>query len=212
MTHRGVALFPLTWPAPKAVVRDDEGAPDRAFVARARTRDEGAFRELFDRHVGAVYGFLHDVLRDPVAADEGTQEVFVRAYDRLPSLRDQDRLLPWLLGIARNVSLEAYRHHRRQERSVALPDAQDDEPNALHCELDASTPEHVLLSREAQAQLGKALGRLSDDRRAVLLLRGEHGLAYEEIARVMGWSLAKVKVEIHRARGQLRVLLEEVAR
>jgi RNA polymerase sigma-70 factor (ECF subfamily) len=54
----------------------------------------------------------------------------------------------------------------------------------------------------------RALGRLSEERRAMLLLRLDHGLAYEEIASLMGFSLAKVKVEIHRARQILREELE----
>jgi RNA polymerase sigma-70 factor (ECF subfamily) len=73
----------------------------------------------------------------------------------------------------------------------------------------ARNPEDALLDREAVAVVERALGRLPEERRAALLLRCDHGLAYDEIAPLMGWSLAKVKVEIFRAREVLRATLEE---
>src|SRR5277367_1172384 len=73
-------------------------AVERALVGRARTGDEKAFRLIFERHAPSVRRFLHDLLRDGESADEGTQEVFVRAHGRLGSLRDDDKLQPWLFG------------------------------------------------------------------------------------------------------------------
>src|SRR5512140_1589606 len=89
--------------APEA--RDGE----RALLRRARTGDPAAFRLLFERHSPAVWRFLKDSFRDEASADEATQETFVRAHGRLGTLRDEDRLASWLLGIARLVFLEARR-------------------------------------------------------------------------------------------------------
>jgi RNA polymerase sigma-70 factor (ECF subfamily) len=209
-----VAQIPATWPLALLMTKPSAEAPC-AVPVRARERDKETFPALFDRYVGNVYGFLRDLLGDDTAADEGTQEVFFRAYDRLSSLREQDRVLPWLLGIARNVSLEQYRARRRNV-VVALPE--EPGPDALDADacahldeaLHALSPESLLLGRETEVLVARALQALPEERRAALLLRVDHGLSYDEIAQLMGWSLAKVKVELHRARGALRARLAEL--
>jgi RNA polymerase sigma-70 factor (ECF subfamily) len=172
---------------------------ERALLRRARAGDPVAFRTLFERHAPGVWRFLRDLLRDEAAADEATQETFVRAHGRLGALRDEDRLGAWLLGIARHVYLES-RHSRGIHVDV------DDEEHASRVEavFPTPTPEDLLLDRELEGLLADALGMLREERRAALLLRIDHGLPYDEIASVMGWSLQKVKNEIHRARMQLR--------
>lgn len=165
------------------------------LVSRAREGDAQAFRTIFERHAPAVRRFLGDLLGDAAAADEATQETFVRAHGRLGSIRNADRLLSWLLGIARMVYLEQVRARRRLAPELAEDEGEVD---------PAPTPEAAMLSEEADSHLSEALSDLSEDRRAALLLRVDHGLGYEEIAALMGWPLSKVKNEIHRARLKLR--------
>jgi RNA polymerase sigma-70 factor, ECF subfamily len=173
---------------------------ERALLRRARTGDPAAFRLLFERHGSAVWRFLRDLFRDEAAADEATQETFVRAHGRLTTLRDEDRLSSWLLGIARRVFLEA----RRVRGGVHLLVDGEESEGLVEAVLPTPTPEDLLLDQETEALLAEALGHLREERRAALMLRIDHGLPYEEIAQVMGWSLPKVKNEIHRARLQLR--------
>jgi RNA polymerase sigma-70 factor (ECF subfamily) len=176
---------------------------ERALVARAQGGDGAAFRALFERHAAGVRRFLIDLLGDVAAADEATQETFVRAHGRLGTLRDGDKLRPWLLGIARHVYYE-----ERRARWRWLPQAEDDDGPEGPTPPDAPpSPEDLVLGREADRKLAEALERMSGERRAALVLRVDHGLDYDEIRRVMGWSLAKVKNEIHRARLELRARL-----
>jgi RNA polymerase sigma-70 factor (ECF subfamily) len=186
---------------------DDGGAQvgtEDGLWARALRRDEAALAALHAAHAPAIQRFLCDLLGDRAAAADATQETFVRAFRRLETLRAQGRIAPWLFGIARNVSLEVRKAQRRRSR-VLVPE--DGDGPALDG-ADGRTPESELLGREAARVLERALARLSDDRRAMLLLRLDHGLAYEEIAAAMGFSLSKVKVEIWRARQILRAELE----
>lgn len=171
------------------------------ILSRARAGDRGAFRALFDRHAPAVRRYLCDALGDAVAADEATQETFVRAHGRLSTLRDADRLRSWLLGIAHRVFLEQCRERRNiNERNASGDvDLADISPS----------PELELLGREADAVLATALARLGAERRSALLLRLDHGLGYDRIAEEMDWPLAKVKNEIHRARLELRAYLSK---
>jgi len=172
---------------------------ERHLLVRARGGDAAAFRTLFERHAPAVWRFSRDLFQDEAAADEATQETFVRAHGKLASLRDDTRFASWLLGIARHVHLESLRG-----RTAHLDVASEENESLLEAALPSPTPEALLLDRELEGLLAEALGSLREERRSALLLRIDHGLAYEDIAQVMGWSLPKVKNEIHRARLQLR--------
>jgi RNA polymerase sigma-70 factor (ECF subfamily) len=179
---------------------DDRAEPlldlDQALLERARRGDGRAFRTIFDRHGGAIRRFLGDLLRDTSAADEATQETFVRAHRGLARISDDAKLRGFLFGIARNVARE---RRRTGGREVALDDEGDSAP-VDH----APSPETLMIAAEADRVLAAALADLPDERRAALLLRIDHDLGYPEIAEAMGWSLQKVKNEIHRARTRMR--------
>src|SRR5437016_1000887 len=70
---------------------------DAKLLERAAGGDARAFRQIYDRHALAVYRFLSGLLRDRAAADEATQETFVRAHARLRDVREGDKLLGFLL-------------------------------------------------------------------------------------------------------------------
>ncbi|WPB77550.1 RNA polymerase sigma factor [Archangium violaceum] len=193
MSHLFAVRLPLVGGAPSA------GDAERRLLTRARGGDPVAFRTLFEQHSPAVWRFLRDLFRDDSAADEATQETFVRAHGKLGALRDDARLASWLLGIARHIYLES-----RRTRGTHLDIASEESEPLLEAILPSPTPEDLLLNREMEGLLAEALGELREERRSALLLRIDHGLAYEDIAQVMGWSLPKVKNEIHRARLQLR--------
>ncbi len=170
---------------------------DEEVLLRARAGDAEAFRVIFDREAPGVRRFLGDLLRDDAAADEGTQETFVRAHQRLGTLEQAGKLQGWLFGIARMVFFEQVRRKRRDGPPL--------DPAEEPAQVDrAASPEAVLLSAESNRLLDDALQELDEERRAALLMRIDHGLGYGEIAAAMGWTLQKVKNEIHRARLQLR--------
>lgn len=200
-----MTFIPVAWSAAAPSLEGEAaGGAERALVARARAGDVEALRSIYDRHAPAVRRFLQGLLGDVAAADDGLQETFARAFRRLATLDELDRPGPWLFGIARNVAYELKRGRRRDAGAPGGPAGArgaGDEP------AEGRTPEDELLGREAARAVGRALEGLTDDRRAALLLRVDHELAYDEIARLMGWSLAKVKVEIHRARLALRARL-----
>jgi RNA polymerase sigma-70 factor, ECF subfamily len=170
---------------------------EAVMVERARGGDAAAFRWLFDRDIAGVRRFLFDLLRDRDAADEAAQETFVRAHRGLHSLREVTRWRSWLFGTARRVFLEQLRVRKRAPKASI-----DDE---MHQPVDRSPdPEQVLIGREADRIIESALDKLSDERRAALILRLDHRLDYDAIGEAMGWPLSKVKNEIHRARLELR--------
>lgn len=166
-------------------------------VGRAQAGDAVAFRWLFDRDGASVRRFLTDLLRDRDAAEEATQETFVRAHRQLDGLQDRSRWRPWLFGVARRVSLEQFRQQKRAPR-LSVEQAHEHPDRA-------PDPEAALIGRESDRLIDRALAALDEERRSALLLRLDHGLDYEAIAEILGWPLSKVKNEIHRARLELRV-------
>lgn len=181
-----------------------ENADERALIARAQAGQRDALATIYATHAPAIQRFLRDLLSDATLAADATQETFVRAFRRFDTLRDSTRVAPWLFGIARNISLELRKTRARHGRvMIQEEDAGIDSPS-----YDVS-PEAALIGREAVQLVGRALEKLSEDRRAVLLLRLDHGLPYDAIAETMGWSLAKTKVEIFRAREVLREVMRK---
>jgi RNA polymerase sigma-70 factor (ECF subfamily) len=151
-----------------------------------------------------VWRFLRRQLGDRSAADESTQETFVRAHEALQAGAPVERLVPWLLGIARNVASE---QRRLQARTVPWEEPLEDSAMDL-----CPDPEALFQAGETEALLSATLARLGDERRAALVLRIDQGLDYQDIAAVLGWNVARVRNELHRARMQLRQgLLAELA-
>jgi RNA polymerase sigma-70 factor (ECF subfamily) len=176
-----------------------EAAPRVAFAQAALL---AAYGELAPR----VFRFQRDLLGDSALAADATQETFVRAFRRVNDLPPESRLAAWVFGIAQRVSLEFRKARGRGYRLIVPAES----PSAIEvADGGTRTPEAEMLDREALEVVRRALEQLPAERRAVLLLRLDHGLAYEEIAQAMRWSLAKVKVEIFRAREVLRATLEE---
>ena len=176
--------------------------------ARARSEpladaDREVFARLYTRLAPRIHRFLSDLLFDSVLARDATQETFARALLHVAIMHDEARATPWIFGIARNVSLEVRKARARASRVTSLDDSVD--PPAAEA---SSCPEATLEGRQAAKKLRVALAALPEERRAILLLRLDHGLSYDDIAASMGITLAKVKVDIFRARETLREQLE----
>lgn len=179
--------------------RAGERAPRGAVGDEARAV-EAAFALIYGQNSARIHRFLRDLLGDAALAADATQETFVRAFRQREAFEPGRAIAPWLFGIARNVALEMRRARHRARRVIAVDNDEGDAPEARM----PGSPESELLGREALRIVEAAVQQLSDDRRAMLLLRLDHGLSYDEIAELMGFSLAKVKVEIFRARETLR--------
>jgi RNA polymerase sigma-70 factor (ECF subfamily) len=168
--------------------------------------DVAALEAVYPELAPRILRFQRDLLGDATLAVDATQETFVRAFRRVDGVPAGTRLVPWVFGIARNVSLELRRARGRARKVIAEPSAGAE---AAAIDPGGRSPEDELLDREALRVVGAALEKLSEDRKSALLLRLDHGLAYEDIAGLMGWSLAKAKVEIFRAREVLRATFDE---
>ncbi|HEX8283643.1 MAG TPA: sigma-70 family RNA polymerase sigma factor [Pyrinomonadaceae bacterium] len=169
------------------------------LVERVRAGDEEAFRLIFDRYSRPVLGFIFDMVGDRSLAEDLAQETFVRAFRGLQTLREETKLSTWLFGIARNCAREQLRSRRRDAGNVEI----DAEP-AFELHDQARTPSGELLDKELSGVIQTALQRLDEDKRTVFTLKVLQQRSYEEIAEITGFSVGKLKTDLHRARAEMR--------
>jgi RNA polymerase sigma-70 factor, ECF subfamily len=169
------------------------------LIARACAGDAEAFRLIFERYSRPVLGFLYDLVSDRGLADELTQETFVRAYRNLHTMREETKLSTWLFGIARNVAREALRARVRNGHHVDL-----DDESVQYLSDTAPVPVDRLLGKELNAVIRRSLAALDEDKRLVFTLKIFQQCSYEEIAEITGFSMAKLKTDLHRARSEMR--------
>lgn len=183
--------------SPVDLVREPTDRADVAVAERARAGDLDALRSIYEDVGPRVLRFLRDMLRDSYAADDALQETFARVVQRIGTLDEPERLVSWIFGIARRVCQEQRRQAARHPLAASDP---DEHAPASH----EHTPEAILGAVQSAAVLERAISKLSADRRAILLMRCDHFMSYDQIADAMTCSVAKVKVELHRARAALR--------
>ena len=169
------------------------------LVARVRAGDEEAFRLIFDRYSRPVLSFIYDMVGDRALAEDLAQETFVRAFRGLSGLREETKLSTWLFAIAKNCAREQLRSRRRNEGNVEI----DGEP-AFELRDQGRTPSGALLDKELSGVIQTALMKLDEDKRTVFTLKVLQQRSYEEIAEITGFSVGKLKTDLHRARAEMR--------
>lgn len=169
------------------------------LIARARRGEDDAFRLIFERYARPIISFIYDMVGRRELAEELTQETFVRAYKNLNGLRDDAKLSTWLFGIAKNVARESLRTRYRDDQKVEL----DADP-VMELRDDKLPPDRELLDKELNGVIHEALSALDEDKRLVFTLKVFHQRSYEEIAEITGFSIPKLKTDLHRARAEMK--------
>ena len=169
------------------------------LVARACQGDQEAFRLIFERYSRPLISFIYDQVSNRELAEELTQETFVRAYRGLHTLRTETKLSTWLFGIAKNVARESLRARMRDDRHVDLEDKL-----VLNLSDRGPVPVKQLLNKELNEVIQNSLALLDEDKRLVFTLKVFQQCSYEEIAEITGFSIPKLKTDLHRARTEMR--------
>lgn len=177
---------------------------DAAYVRRVQAGDRAAFRVLLERYERMVFSLTHRFSETPADAEDLAQDVFVKAYRRIDRLRQPDRFASWLYGIALNHCRDYAKNVRRETYAFSTTDRADWEV------LDGQPmQDDALEADEAGRYLWEALDRLSPTYATPFLLKYRDGMTYRAMADRMDVSVSALKVRVHRARKQLRELLQE---
>lgn len=174
----------------------------KELIASARQGDENAFRVIFEQHHRFVFRFLYGMVGERRLAEELMQETFMQAYKNIGTVRDEAKFLSWLCGIARHVALHSLRSRPGKNQWIGIDDQEVTELKDAQL-----TPETRMLNTELNAVIHDALAALDEDKREVFILKVLQQMSYEEIAEVTGFSIPKLKTDLHRAKAQMRRLI-----
>lgn len=180
---------------PNAMVKKEKGnlfmaVSDTLLLRRAASGDQASFERLFYRHYDRVYGLLFRLLGNRDEAEDMTQEVFIKLYQRKFGPDQEHNVGAWLYRVAMNTGYNALRSRQRrwQRNTHLVPDATDAEPE----------PAAELAQRQTQARVRATLARLSQRDSQLLLLR-EMGFSYAELAEISGVAPGSVGTLLRRA-------------
>jgi len=167
---------------------------------------QSEFERLALEHIDALYNFAGYLTRNPPEADDLVQETYLRAFRFADRFTPGTHLRAWLFQILRNTFLTFYRV-RERESAIADDGVPDWDVPMFH-----DAPEDSSSVMEAHTDLERALRRLPEEFRTVLLLAEVEGMPLEEVARVMECPVGTVKSRIFRAKERLRALLRDYKR
>ena len=180
---------------------DFGGATDRSLLERVARGDTSGAGELFERYAPSLLRFTARLLSDRNTAEEVTQEVFVKVISRANQYDGRAEVSSWLFAIAANACRD---RRRRDRRATVVPLDAVAEPA-----YKGEGIESMLGDRQRREAVRRALSALSEEQREALILARYHGLAYAEIADVLGISVGAVKTRIFRAVEALKIRFSE---
>lgn len=191
---------------------------DIELLDRLRAGDAAALETLMTRYGDRVYRLAYSVTRNGADAEEVAQDVFLTVFRKHETFEGRSALGSWIYRITMNAALNR-RRGRRADVEIALdpflptfkPDGHRDGERAWVLADWSRTPERELLSAEWRAAVNRAIDNLPEHYRAVLVLRDVEDLTNEQVAEIMGGSIALVKSRLHRARMALREQLTRYA-
>lgn len=176
---------------------DDE----QMLVSRAIKGDAAAFGKLYEMHLRAIYRYIFFRVGDVHTAEDLTEEVFVRAWEAVPSYKPRKHpFTSWLYRIAHNLVVD----HQRKRWEEPL-----DETETSNNPSRTIPPEELVALRQDVVMLVGAVQQLEDEEQEVLILRFVEGLSHREVAAVIGKSEGASRVIQHRALSRLQELLAD---
>ena len=179
---------------------------DRRLISESLGGRSAAFGELVCRYQDRLFNAVVRVVDHPEDARDVVQDAFISAYQSLASFKGDAEFYTWLYRIAFNSAVS---HRRRKRLLVSLEAGRDGDLAIDPLDPSDETRPGVALERADEERIVQdALNRLSPEHRAVLVLKDIEGLKYEEIADVTGVPIGTVRSRIHRARLELRDLLD----
>jgi RNA polymerase sigma-70 factor, ECF subfamily len=182
--------------------------PDAQLIQSCLRGDGPAWEELVRRHTRRVYNLCYRFTGNGTAAEDLSQEVFLRVYRTLASYQEAYGAFPtWLTSVTRNLLVDYYRRTRRDRLTDSIDDALSELEEARS---PARSPDKMAQAAELSEQLQRGLARLSPELREAVILRDLQELDYNEIRIVLQVPEGTVKSRINRGRIELARVLAEM--
>jgi RNA polymerase sigma-70 factor (ECF subfamily) len=170
------------------------------------TSEQAAFLErAITEHGKATYNFAYRLTGNEADARDLTQEAFIRVYRAWQSFKPGTSFLSWIYRIVTNLHRDELRRRKGRYQEEIPEDHELQEYGGSRPLAVAPIDEYV--ERYPSEPLSKALGELGSEHREIVMLADVEGFSYQEIAEIVGCTVGTVRSRLHRARGQLRTLV-----
>ena len=180
---------------------------DRRLIAESLRGQTAAYGVLVRRYQDRLFNTVYRLLDSPEDAQDVVQESFISAYQSLASFKGDSQFFTWLYRIAMNAAI-SLRRRKRATVSLDTGSKHDIVIDPLDQSRD-NQPGDAMERREEESKLQSALSRLSAEHRTVIVLKDIDDMRYEDIAEVLDVPIGTVRSRLHRARLELRELLEK---
>ncbi len=178
------------------------------LVRRARAGDGTAWEDIVTAFSRRIFNLAYRFTSSPDAAEDLTQEVFIRVYRSLEQYDPkQGDLANWLMRLARNLIIDDYRHRARNPQN-SMADAVDD--HTYHLRAVGNTAHKEMERKELANQVQQGIDKLPEDLRTCVILRDIEELTYQEIVDVLQIPEGTVKSRINRGRIELAKILRRM--
>ena len=185
---------------------------DEELILKVQQGSEESFRALYDRYKGKIYNFVYHFFGNQSAAEDCTQEIFIRLYRKSSRYSPTAKFSSWLYQMAKNIAIDTLRKNKlRRAESIDAPfGIGDEETSALGNLLSdpAFDPAKAAQSEEVAGLIRRGIAQLKDSDKQIVLLCDIEGLPHEEAAKILGYATQTLTVKLHRARQRLAEILK----
>ena len=189
---------------PPSGVQLVDSTAEARLVAKLQAGSESAFRTLVERYQDRIYRTVLALLHSPEEAEDVAQEVFVEVYQTIGLFRGEAALSTWLYRLATSRALKNRQKARAKKRFAYFTSLLGFDNDVLHEVPDHAHPLALLEGQQQLRLLLDHVARLPDQQQVSFTLRHEQELSYEQIAAVLGTTVAAVESLLFRARQTLR--------
>jgi RNA polymerase sigma-70 factor (ECF subfamily) len=173
-------------------------------ISRCQRGDQEALKEIFDKYHEKVYRIAYGVVRQREEALDIVQEVFIKLFRSIKNFKGRSRFYTYLYRMVMNTAIDHARKTGKQ-----LISSLDEEGSFEPSDEVEKGPERILLQKELEERVKRAMDKLPAEQKAALIFRDVEGLSYQEMAEAIGCSIGTVMSRLHYGRKRMQELLKD---
>ncbi len=183
---------------------------ESSLIEKSKAGDVESFEELIISHKKKIFNIAYRMLGNLEDANDVTQEALVKAYRGIKKFNEKSSFSTWLYTIVNNACIDFIRKNRK-DNVVYLDREYETEESSYTLQINSGeeTPEQAFEKKEVQRLVHKAINKLSDDHRRIIILKDIKQFSYKEISEIIDCSEGTVKSRLSRARKNLKTIIEE---
>ena len=182
---------------------------EKGLILRAKEGDNSAFEEIIKLYEQKVCSTIYYMVKDQNVVEDIAQDVFIKIYRNISKFNEQSSLYTWIYRITMNCCFDELKRDKKVTVFSNYIENDDGDEEEVQFEDPSQNVSKIIESKLDKEELVKAIKRLPDDQRAIIVLRDIRGFTYWEIADMLKLKLGTVKSKINRARIALKEELEK---